>query len=110
MIDWKRVSDLHAEIGDPDFEEVVELFMEEVEGVILRLKTDPKPELYAEDLHFLKGCAANLGFVVFATLCLAGENRAARGAADTVDLNEIFDCYASSKADFLSGVAEGLAA
>ena len=110
MINWKRVSDLHGEIGDPDFEEVVELFLEEVEGLLARLRTDPKPELFEEDLHFLKGCSANLGFRALAGMCLAGETTAASGAPESVDLAPIFDCYEQSKAAFFQGVAEGLAA
>lgn len=110
MIDWKRVSELHAEIGDPDFSEVVELFMEEVDGVIVRLKSDPRPELFAEDLHFMKGCAANLGFSALSALCLTGESRAISGAPESVDLKGIFACYEDSKVAFLRGVAEGLAA
>lgn len=110
MIDWKRVSDLHGEIGDPDFDEVVELFLEEVEGLMLRLKTDPRPELFEEDLHFLKGCSANLGFRALAGMCLAGETTAAGGSPESVDLAGIFDCYEASKSVFFKGVAEGLAA
>ena len=110
MIDWKRVSDLHSEIGDPDFDEVVELFLEEVEGLLARLRADPKPELFEEDLHFLKGCSANLGFTALARLCLSSETIAASGAPETVDLAPIFECYEQSRSTFFKGVAEGLAA
>ena len=33
MIDWKRVRELRDEIGEEDFSEVVDLFLEEVEEV-----------------------------------------------------------------------------
>ena len=32
MIDWTKVTELREEIGDEDFQEVVELFLEEVDG------------------------------------------------------------------------------
>ena len=39
MIDWTRVQQLKDEIGASDFEEIVVLFLEEVEEVVERLKT-----------------------------------------------------------------------
>ncbi len=110
MIDWKRISELRAEIGVEEFDEVVELFLEEVDGVISRLRTDPRPELFEEDLHFLKGCSLNLGFSGLATLCLRGERAAADGDAESVNLQEVFDCYDASKSEFFHGVASGRAA
>ncbi|MFD0982204.1 Hpt domain-containing protein [Tropicimonas aquimaris] len=110
MIDWKRVSDLRSEIGAAEFDEVVELFLDEVETLLARLKDEPKPELFEEDLHFLKGCAVNLGFSDLARLCLQGETRAHRGEADTVDLEPIFSCFDASRVIFFDGVAAGLAA
>ena len=41
MIDWSRVNELRDEVGAEDFEEVVELFLEEVEEVI---EETPKDE------------------------------------------------------------------
>ena len=35
MIDWARVSELRDEVGPEDFEEVLHLFLEEVEDVVL---------------------------------------------------------------------------
>ena len=34
MIDWARVSELRDEVGEGDFDEVVELFLEEVDEAI----------------------------------------------------------------------------
>lgn len=110
MIDWKRVAELRSEIGVPEFDEVVELFLEEVETLLARLRSDPRPELYEEDLHFLKGCSVNLGFSALARLCLLGESKASSGEAKKVDIAGILDCYEQSKATFLKGVADGLAA
>lgn len=41
MINWKRVNELRDEIGPEDFAEVVELFLEEVEQVIDKLREAP---------------------------------------------------------------------
>lgn len=105
MIDWKRVAELRDEIGAAEFEEVVELFLEEVEELTARLRSQPTPETYEADLHFFKGCAVNLGFASLAKLCLSGETLAAKGAATEVDLAGILDCYEASKTTFLEGLA-----
>ena len=102
MIDWKRVDELRGEIGAEDFEDVVELFLEEVDELVELLSFAPDPSSYEEDLHFLKGSALNLGFAEFAALCADGESKSARGEQAAVNLNLIFDCYHASKAQFLT--------
>ncbi len=101
MIDWERVADLRAEVGEDEFAEVVELFLEEVEGVIDRLRATPQAALYEQDLHFLKGSALNLGFREFSSLCQTGEKLAASGLAAKVDLGGVLVAYEASKQDFL---------
>lgn len=103
MIDWTRVQELKDEIGEDDFAEVAEMFIDEVEEVIARLRADPEPTRLAEDLHFLKSSALNVGFRDLSALCQAGEQTAAAGAPHSVDLAPIFASYAASKAAFLSG-------
>ena len=103
MISWERVNELRNEIGAEDFQEVVELFLEEVEEVIERLRQTPNPTSYEADLHFLKGCALNLGFQAFCTLCAIGEKKARDGAADTVDLPAILSIYDKSRREFVNG-------
>ncbi len=110
MIDWKRVVELKAEIGSSEFDEVVELFLEEVDAQIAKLQANPNPATYEEDLHFIKGCAMNLGFKSLAGLCLKGETTSAAGRAVEVALEPIFQCYNESKAVFFLGVQDGLAA
>ena len=39
MIDWSRVKQLHDEVGEPEFGEVVETFLDEVQEVITRLQS-----------------------------------------------------------------------
>lgn len=101
MINWPRVKELRDEVGEEDFDEVVELFLEEVEGVIGKLRTGDRSML-EQDLHFLKGSAMNLGFDGFSTLCLKGERDSAAGAAASVDLDAVFLSYEQSKVEFLS--------
>ncbi len=102
MISWRRVDELKREIGAADFEEVVQLFLVEVEEVVERLRADPDPARFEADLHFLKGSALNLGFEGFGTRCGDGEKAAAAGAAE-VDIGAILAAYEASKLEFLRG-------
>jgi histidine phosphotransfer protein HptB len=98
MIDWDRVASLRAEIGAEDFAEVVEMFLEEADEVVARLRgMRTGPELEA-DLHFLKGSALNLGFGDLAGLCSISEKRAAR--SEQVDVGLVIQCYAASRSAF----------
>ena len=101
MIDWTRVEELRAEIGCEDFAEVVELFLDEVDGIVARLQRAPDPARYEDDLHFLKGSAWNLGFRAFGALCQDGERRSAAGNATSVDIGAIVASYLASRAVFL---------
>lgn len=110
MIDWDRVRDLREEIGAEGFAEVVDLFLEEVEEEIGRLRDDSDQTRLEAQLHFLKGSALNLGFVDFSGLCHRGEAAAGAGQARTVDLAELLRCYEASKSAFLDGLKRLLAA
>ena len=110
MIDWSRFDELCEEVGADAIEEVVELFLEEVEEVIARLRTGPDPTRLEEDLHFLKGSSLNLGFEAVSALCQAGEKNAAEGRAESVDLAEIISAFESSKACFLDNLPRRLSA
>lgn len=106
LIDWHRVQELQDEVGTDGFEDVIALFFEEVEEVMARLAgASASPRLEA-DLHFLKGCALNLGFAVFARLCARGEALAAAGDAGAVDLAALQAAYARSRAGFDAGLPE----
>lgn len=104
MIDWDRVTELREEIGEEDFAEVVELFLEEVEQVIGKLRDAPDLNSLGNDLHFLKGSALNLGFRGFSVLCQTGETAASEGHADTVNIAEVLASYDVSKEAFQSGL------
>lgn len=105
MIDWERMAELRGEIGAEGFSEVVGLFLEEVEAVVMRLGNRPDPSRFEEDLHFLKGSAWNLGFAAFGALCQDGERMAAAGVAAKVDIAAILACYTASKSAFLAELA-----
>ncbi|MCE8507323.1 Hpt domain-containing protein [Ruegeria pomeroyi] len=106
MIHWPRVTQLRDEVGAEDFDEVVELFLEEVEEVIARLRQTPDRNLLEKDLHFLKGSALSLGFESFSALCQDGERQSAAGHADAVDLDAIINSFEASKSAFQSELSD----
>jgi len=111
MIDWNRVRNLRDEIGADAFGEVVEIFLEEVETEIERLRAPDQALDVEAQLHFLKGSALNLGFADFSALCDRGEGAIGTGLSAQVELTEILECFDRSKAAFLAGLrAEVMAA
>jgi HPt (histidine-containing phosphotransfer) domain-containing protein len=102
VIAWGRVNELRDEIGANDFDEVVALFLEEADAVILRISPVAGAKALECDLHFLKGAALNLGFSDFANFCQDGERRAAVGDLD-VDLAQLCASYQASKRAFALG-------
>lgn len=109
MIEWDRVNELCSEIGEDDFAEVVELFLQEADEVITRIAQESGAAVLEADLHFLKGAALNLGFREFARLCQDGERRAATGACD-VDLDSLKISYQRSKTALSQGQGKADAA
>ena len=109
MIQWSRISELRDEVGHDDFAEVVDLFLEEANEVLERLRNGPGPGDLERQLHFLKGSAMTLGFAHFSQLCQQGECKSASGQADDVDLAEILAAFETSCAAFHSQLAERLA-
>lgn len=110
MIDWAKVRELRDDVGAEDFDEVVELFLEEVQETIDKLTACVDPASLEEDLHFLKGSALNLGFSDFSQLCQTGEKMSAEGQATDVDVAAILATYAASKTAFLAEMGQQLAA
>lgn len=100
MIDWNRVIELREEVGPTEFEPVLELFVDEVEEIVMRLSTDDAGKL-ERDLHFLKGSAWNLGFAVFGALCQASEVKVLHGALSDVSIDDLVKCYSTSKQAFI---------
>lgn len=104
MIDWQRVAELRDAVGADEFPAILELFLDEVEGVVMRLSAE-SPRQLGDDLHFLKGSAWNLGFAEFGRLCEAGETLAGRGRAGLVSVDELMGSYSASKQLFMRDLA-----
>lgn len=100
MINWDKVRELRDDIGAEDFNEIIEVFLEEVETELAELSNKPTSELGAS-MHFLKGSALNLGFEEFSEKCHAGEKMAADNRAEFIDLADVQASYAASKEKFL---------
>ena len=83
MIDWKRVNELRDEVGPDDFDEVIDIFLDEVETTLSAMADLPSDADIGPSLHFLKGSALNIGFQALADICGAGERIAAAGGSST---------------------------
>lgn len=105
MIDWTQLDGLRADMGD-SFDEVVEVFLQEVDEGMGKLDNAGDSAALAAQLHFLKGAALNLGFSDFAAQCAAGEARAQQGQARGVDIDALRRCYADSRGAFFAGLAQ----
>ena len=108
MIDWTQVKSLRDDVGAEEFEEIVDIFLEEVEEVIGKLRKTPDINSLENDMHFLKGSAMNLGFYEFSQMCLQGEKLSANGNATEVDLPKILTCFDASKTTFMKDVSSAI--
>ena len=107
MIDWTKVTELVADVGRDGYEEVVELFLQEVDTALQTIALSDDLEA---SLHFVKGCAMNLGFSEVARLFTEGEALAAKGRPDEVDLIALHKIYHDSRELFLTEVQHRIAA
>lgn len=107
MIDWKQVKQLEEDIGAEDFQDVAEMFLDEVDEAVdsLRCNPDLNANALASALHFLKGSAANLGFQDFGECCSQGEKNAEKGQVELVDLGHLVSLYDQSKKAFLENAS-----
>jgi len=106
MIDWSRVEELKDEVGQEDFVEVAEMFLEEVDEVVDRLVSRPNPSSLKDDMHFLKGSALNLGFSEMGLFCQKSEQAAAAGDASSIDIDELVRIYTTSKEVFETSASQ----
>ncbi|NCO20685.1 MAG: Hpt domain-containing protein [Rhodobacterales bacterium] len=102
MIDWARITQLRDDIGEDDFDEIVTLFLAEVDEMITRLSNGFDANTLAADLHFLKGSALNLGFRTLASLCQKGESASRAPNTDAELVAQVINAYAKSRATFLA--------
>ena len=104
MINWSRVNELKNDIGPDDINDIVELFLSEVEEVIEKLSGNDGGDSLEQHMHFLKGSALNLGFDGLGQLCSDAEKQAALGQDQAVSIPEIISNFQQSKAEFLAGL------
>ena len=102
MIDWTRITELQQDIGAENLSEVTALFLEEVEAVLTQLSNAAPPGALAEQFHFLRGSALNIGFRRVAELCEMAEHVAASGEPCDAPIARLRQAYAESKALLLS--------
>ncbi|MGI3169757.1 Hpt domain-containing protein [Pseudooceanicola sp. C21-150M6] len=107
MINWDKVQELAEDVGQDAFGEVLELFLSEVETALRCL---PVSDDIEAAVHFVKGCALNLGFEQLALACATAERLAATGAPDKVDITALDRIYQSSRDLFLAEYRQRLAA
>ena len=98
MLNWSRVEELKDDLGEEDFQEITNLFLQEVEEKLAELSCGT-PDALAAALHFLKGSAANLGFEGFRAMCEQMER-----APDIAQLAELSTLFEQSKFTFLEGL------
>jgi HPt (histidine-containing phosphotransfer) domain-containing protein len=100
MIDWSKAKELREEIGEEDFGEIVEVFLDEVEQELESLDAS-SAEALEKSMHFLKGSALNLGFSTLAEDCAESEVLARSRELQKIDIAQIRSVYAESKREFL---------
>ncbi len=106
MIDWDRVFQLQQEVGEEDFMDLVDIFLEDAGDAIKKLQPHSDEKGLEASLHYLKGCALNLGLKDLADLCQVGEALARQGKGGDVDIAPIVSCYEKSVGEFMSNINE----
>lgn len=96
MIDRSRLTELRSEVGADDLAEVVDLFCEEVEETLDRLRAHGSPDI-AEDLHFLKGSALNIGMSEVGQMCLQAEHAIQSQSAASPDIDAIAHAFRKAR-------------
>jgi|APHot6391423177_1040244.scaffolds.fasta_scaffold00101_4 HPt (histidine-containing phosphotransfer) domain-containing protein len=93
MIDWDRLNALRSDIGEEDFADVAFLFISEIGEKLASLQADPTIAT-ADDFHFLRGSAVNLGLTRLAATCTGAE--AACNAGATPDIAGVAAAFAAA--------------
>jgi HPt (histidine-containing phosphotransfer) domain-containing protein len=89
-VDLDRLMSLRDDIGPEDFADVVLLFFAEIGETLDRMRADTAPRT-ADDFHFLRGSAANLGFVEMVRACERAEASCTHG--ETPDFAAVVRSY-----------------
>ncbi len=103
MIDRNRLLELKQEIGEEDFAEVGEVFLEEMQETLEALMQNAGSAT-AADFHGLRGSASNLGFVDFGAACSKAEQDVVGGATiDIAALKALFNASVAAAGSDLTG-------
>lgn len=97
MINRARIEELRDEVGAEDLAEVVAMFCEEVEETLDRIAAHPYPA-FADNLHFLKGSALNIGMSEVGELCQAFEKSLRTDPSDIPDIGLIAAAFHKARA------------
>lgn len=101
MLDWTHINRLRQEVGEDSFAEIVDLFFAEVADTFAKVRANGATHT---DMHFLKGSAANLGFVAFSKTCQIAEHALLAGS-ETADIQRVYDSFDASCSVFENGLA-----
>lgn len=105
MIDQTRLTELKDEIGEEDFYEVAEIFLEEIGETLDDLSANPAAATAAA-FHCLRGSASNLGFSGFSAACCDAEKRVVAGEViEIAPLVALFQASVKAAADDLPAMA-----
>ncbi|MCU4652376.1 Hpt domain-containing protein [Roseibacterium sp. SDUM158016] len=96
LIDWDVLISLRADIGEEDFADVVFVFVAEMGEKLAALSRTPG-SARADDFHFLRGSAANLGFTAMVSACNAAE--AACRSGEEPDLDAVEQAFEAALAE-----------
>jgi len=89
-------------VGAEDFDEDVELLLEEVDEAIAALRDLMDLSKLEPQCHFLKGSPLNIGFREFTNLCQAGKAAAAAGLGEDVEIAAIVQSYTAAREVFIN--------
>ena len=99
-VDWSRVKEMHDEIGAEDFDEIADMFLDEVAEAIDNLEAATERSNMEADLHFIKGSALNIGFASLATIAGEWEAKIRDQIATKAPIDEIRASHASCIEEF----------
>ena len=95
-VDWDRINELRADIGEEDFADVALLFVSELHEAFEGLLSNPGAATDAE-FHFLRGGAANLGFQAVVDACDVAERTYLSGG--TPDVGAVHRAFKAAMAE-----------
>lgn len=102
MIDWDRIAQLKADIGEDTFPELAPVFLAELQEAMSALSANPSPG--AAEMHFIKGSALTLGFQDVSQQAAAAELGFRQDPNYRADLASLQSAFAAEHAEFLAGL------